>query len=73
MFKMFSGSSPIFALSNHMTIFQTQTCTTVPLRNYFSCFLFCRRARRLSLTDPGCVSNIEKYKDYYAVHTSIIL
>ncbi len=31
MFKMASGSFPIFALSNHTTLSQTQTGATVPL------------------------------------------
>jgi hypothetical protein len=31
--KMFSSSSPIFALSNHTTFSQTQTGATVPLRD----------------------------------------
>jgi hypothetical protein len=30
--KMLSGSSPIFALSNHITCSQTQTGATVPLK-----------------------------------------
>jgi hypothetical protein len=33
-FKMLSGSSPIFALSNHATFSQTQTGATVPLRAF---------------------------------------
>ncbi len=31
-FKMLSGSSLIFALSNHTTFSQTQSCTTFPLK-----------------------------------------
>ncbi len=37
MFKVLSGSFPIFALSNHTTFSQTQTGVTVPLSNPYNC------------------------------------